>query len=99
MALLAAAMAAIAWREQLPARRRLATIAVALTVPLGGALGLTMLLAGRTALGAVLERLLLLVAVGWLAGTAALTLLRSYVIVESWTSKNASPRSRDSSRS
>jgi len=93
MVVLAAAMAAVCWKDPRPVIRRTAAVAVALTVPLGGTLGLTMLLAGRNAFGAALERLLLLVAVAWLVGTAALTLLRSYVIVESWISKTASPPS------
>ncbi|MFI7600717.1 DUF998 domain-containing protein [Actinoplanes sp. NPDC049681] len=67
-----------------PAMRRLAAASVALTVPLGGALGLTMLFAGRGPLGAILERILLTVAVSWLTGTALLTLLRNSVKVEPW---------------
>jgi hypothetical protein len=76
MVLLAAAMLAAAVSGPDHAVRRFASVAVALTVPLGGALGLTMLLAGRGTLGAILERLLLVVAVAWLTGTAVLTLLR-----------------------
>ena len=76
MAVLAAAMAAMWWTDDGPALRRLAATALAGTVPLGGALGLTMLFAGRTTTGAVLERLLLAVAVIWLVGTAALIALR-----------------------
>jgi hypothetical protein len=96
MAVLAGAMAATWWQETRTAVRRLAAAATTLTVPLGGALGLTMLFAGRTTLGAVLERILLLVAVAWLTGIAGCTLLRNSVIVESWTSKADSPRSNDS---
>jgi Protein of unknown function (DUF998) len=99
MAVLAAAMAAVWWRNPQPLERRVAGVATALTVPLGGTLGLTMLFAGRTPLGAALERILLLVAVAWLVTTAALTLVRNYVIVDSWTSKAASPRSSSSSPS
>jgi hypothetical protein len=99
MVMLAAAMAAVWWRDPRPVMRRTAAVAVSLTAPLGGALGLTMVFAGRNAVGAVLERLLLLVAVTWLVGVSALTLLRSYVIVESWTSKPASPRSSGNSPS
>jgi hypothetical protein len=73
MFVLVAAMAAVSLTGLLTATRRLAAAAVALMVPLGAALGLTMLVAGRNALGAVLERLLLVVAVSWLAGTALLT--------------------------
>jgi hypothetical protein len=70
---LATAMAAIGFTGPRSATRRLAAGAVALTVPVGAALGLTMLFAGRNALGAVLERLLLVVGIGWLVGTALLT--------------------------
>lgn len=65
-----------------PATRRLAAVAAALTVPLGGALGLIMLFVGRGSAGATLERIMLVVAVSWLSGTAALTFLRSSVKVE-----------------
>jgi len=44
-----------------PAIRRLASCGVALTVPLGGFLGLTMLFVGRSESGALVERLLLAV--------------------------------------
>ncbi|MEU4214645.1 DUF998 domain-containing protein [Actinoplanes sp. NPDC026623] len=71
--LLAGAMVTVA-RTPAPARR-LAAVAAALIVPLGGALGLIMLLVGRDPAGAILERLVLLVAVGWLVGTALLTAL------------------------
>ncbi|XVU22515.1 DUF998 domain-containing protein [Actinoplanes sp. CA-054009] len=67
---LAAAMASIWWYAGERTQKRLAAAGVALTVPLGGALGLTMLLAGRGTLGATLERLLLAEAVVWLVGTA-----------------------------
>jgi hypothetical protein len=78
MVSLAAAMAAVAMTRVLrPATRRLATCAAALTVPLGGFLGLIMLFVGRGDLGALLERLLLFVAVSWLIGTALLTNLPS----------------------
>ena len=53
-----------------PAHRRLAAVAATLIVPLGAALGLTMLLAGRGTLGALLERAVLVVAVSWLTGAA-----------------------------
>jgi hypothetical protein len=66
------AMAATWLTDPRPATRRLAAGAVVLTVPLGGAMGLTMLLAGRGTLGAVLERVLLAVAVTWVLGTALL---------------------------
>jgi hypothetical protein len=70
MVSLAGAMLASALADPRPIQRRLSAVAVALTVPLGGALGLTMLLVGRGTLGATLERALLVVAVGWLIGTS-----------------------------
>ena len=73
MVVLAGAMLAAALSGLDPAVRRLAAVAVLLTVPLGGALGLTMLLVGRGTLGAVLERLLLIVAISWLIGTSVTT--------------------------
>ncbi|MEU4243311.1 DUF998 domain-containing protein [Actinoplanes sp. NPDC026619] len=75
MAVLAVAMA-LTWRSAVrPAIRRLTVVALALTVPLGAALGLTMLFAGRGTTGALLERILLAVAVSWLIGAALLTAL------------------------
>lgn len=86
MAVMAGAMAFLALSPAFrPAMRRLAAVSAALTVPLGGALGLTMLFAGRGPLGAILERILLTVAVSWLTGTALLTVLRNSVKVEPWT--------------
>jgi hypothetical protein len=71
MVLLAAAMAAVALADGLrPALRRLAAVALAATVPLGGTLGLIMLFVGRGPTGAILERVLLVVAVSWLVGTS-----------------------------
>jgi hypothetical protein len=99
MATLAAAMIGVALSTELrTAVRRLAVCAAALTVPLGGVLGLTMLLIGRGPLGASLERLLLVVAVSWLTGTCLLTVLRNSVKVEAWKppSEIASPRSSGS---
>lgn len=75
MITLAAAMVAVAVLAAGPATRKLAAGATALTVPLGGALGLTMLFVGRSTLGANLERLVLVVAVTWLVGTATATAL------------------------
>ena len=73
MAGLAAAMA-LTWSAAVrPAVRRLTGAALTLTVPLGAALGLTMLFAGRGTASAVLERILLVVAASWLVGTALLT--------------------------
>jgi hypothetical protein len=82
MVLLAGAMLLTALSGPGTAVRRLAAGAVSLTVPLGGALGLTMLFAGRGMLGAVLERLLLIVAVGWLIGTSVLAVVRNSLRVE-----------------
>lgn len=97
MVLLAGAMAVAAFSGSFgPAVRRLAAASAALTVPLGGALGLTMLLAGRGSLGAILERVLLTVAVSWLTGTAILTLLRNSVKIERWTPTPSSTGSRSS---
>jgi hypothetical protein len=71
MALLAAAMAAVALADGLRlALRRLAAVALTATVPLGGTLGLIMLFVGRGPTGAILERVLLVVAVSWLVGTS-----------------------------
>jgi hypothetical protein len=76
MVVLAGAMALIALSRTFDVvLRRLATVAVAVIVPLGAALGLTMLLAGRGPLGATLERATLVVAVSWLIGTALGTAL------------------------
>ena len=70
--LLAAAMAALAFAGRHPVERRLAAVAVTSMVPLGVALGATMLITGRNTLGAVLERLVLVIAVSWLVGAATL---------------------------
>jgi hypothetical protein len=77
VSLAAAMVAVVAARVLRPATRRLAACSAALTVPLGGYLGLTMLFVGRGGLSAPLERLLLVVAVSWLIGTAILTNLPS----------------------
>ena len=73
MAVLAGAMAVTWFGAVRPALRRLTAAALALTVPLSGALGLTMLFAGRGPASAQLERVVLVVAVSWLVGTALLT--------------------------
>ena len=71
MVVLAGAMALIALARSFDAvLRRLAATAAVIIVPLGAALGLTMLLAGRGPLSAALERAALVVAVSWLVGTA-----------------------------
>jgi len=80
MAGLAAAMAVTWSAAERPAIRRLTGAALTLTVPLAAALGLTMLFAGRGTTSAVLERILLLVAVSWLVGTAGLTTFRPATI-------------------
>jgi hypothetical protein len=80
MVVLAGAMALVALSSTFDrVSRRLATVAVAVIVPLGAALGLTMLLAGRVPLSAALERATLVVAVSWLVGTAVSTLSREHV--------------------
>lgn len=71
MVLLAGAMAAVALADLPPILRRLATASAVVIVPAGAALGLTMLIAGRGPVGAVLERIVLVVAVTCLTGTAA----------------------------
>jgi hypothetical protein len=77
MIVLAGAMALVALSSTFDrVSRRLATVAVAVIVPLGAALGLTMLLAGRVPLSAALERAALVVAVSWLVGTAVSALSR-----------------------
>ena len=99
MMLLALAMIA-AWLTDLrPALRRLSAVAAALIVPVGVALGLTMLLAGRSTLGASLERIMLVTSVSWLIGISLLTVLRNSVKVEPWNSRTASRRWRHSSPS
>jgi hypothetical protein len=71
MVLLAGAMALVALSRPFgPVLRRLATVSVAVIVPLGLALGASMLLVGRGPLSATLERAALIVAVSWLVGTA-----------------------------
>jgi hypothetical protein len=72
MIVLAGAMSAVAVSALRPAVRRLALAGAALLVPLGAVLGLLMLLVGRSRTGADLERVMLVVAVSWLAGTALL---------------------------
>ncbi|MFI5491096.1 DUF998 domain-containing protein [Actinoplanes sp. NPDC051859] len=77
MVLLAGAMSLVAASAAFrPAARRLAGAHAALTIPLGGALGLIMLLVGRGSAGAILERIMLAVGVSWLVGTSLLTMLR-----------------------
>jgi hypothetical protein len=71
MVLLAGAMALVALSAPFePVLRRLSTTAVAIIVPLGAVLGLTMLLSGRGPVSATLERAALVVAVSWLVGTS-----------------------------
>lgn len=67
------AMVALAATGRLgPGVRRLAALAAGLTVPLGGAVGLAMLFAGRGSLTGALERVLLVTAAAWLVATATL---------------------------
>ncbi|GIE99733.1 DUF998 domain-containing protein [Paractinoplanes rishiriensis] len=73
MAVLAAAMALTWSTNARPAIRWLTAATLTLTVPLGAALGLMMLFAGRGTTSALLERILLVVDVSWLVGTALLT--------------------------
>ena len=81
IALLAVAMLVVAFGDPRPVLRRLAGAGAALTIPLGVALGLTMLLAGRGTLGALLERMLLVVAVSWLVGTSVAVALHPVAVV------------------
>jgi hypothetical protein len=93
--LIAGAMATVALTPALPlSARRLATAAASLIVPLGGALGLIMLLVGRSQVGAALERLVLLVAVGWVVGTSVLTALYTAPTPDEPVRRSASPRVR-----
>jgi hypothetical protein len=79
MVVLAGAMALVALAAPYGrVLRRLAAGCVAIIVPLGAVLGLTMLLSGRGALSAALERGALVVAVTWLVGTAAGTAAGSW---------------------
>jgi len=71
MVLLAGAIALVALSASFDAvSRRLAAAALVFIVPLGGTLGLIMLFVGRGALGAALERVLLVVTVSWLIGAS-----------------------------
>jgi hypothetical protein len=70
MMLLAGAMAVLAATPVRPALRRLAIAGAVSTVPLGAAFGLALLVAGRGPVTAITERILLAVAVCWLAATA-----------------------------
>ena len=76
LVVLAAAMGAVWATGPHRAERWLAAVAALTMVPLGLALGTTMLAAGRVPTGAVLERLVLVIAVSWLVGTALVTALR-----------------------
>lgn len=71
MIVLTAAMAVIAWTARSAALRGLGWFGVALMVPLGGVLGLIMLFVGRSAAGAQLERILLVVAILWLIAASS----------------------------
>jgi hypothetical protein len=69
MIVLAGAMAAVWFAHPRPALTRLSAVCVVPIVPIGAALGLTMLFVGRSDFGALVERLALIVAVFWLVGT------------------------------
>lgn len=69
MIMLSGAMAAVWFADPRPVMKRLTAVAVVVIVPLGAALGATMLFVGRSDFGAVVERLVLIVAVSWLVGT------------------------------
>ncbi|WP_250030998.1 DUF998 domain-containing protein [Paractinoplanes maris] len=86
MIVLAGAMAAVFLAHPRPAMTRLAAAGVVLIVPLGAALGLTMLFVGRSDFGATVERLALVVAVSWLVGSGVVTALTP-------ASKHAEPES------
>ncbi|HWS35932.1 MAG TPA: DUF998 domain-containing protein [Actinoplanes sp.] len=73
MVVLAVAMAAMWFSAGGRVVRWLAGAAVLPMVPLGLTLGVIMLVAGRVTAGAVLERLVLLIAVFWLVAAALLT--------------------------
>lgn len=73
LVMLAVAMAAMWFSADGRIVRWLAGAAVLPMVPLGATLGVIMLAAGRVTAGAVLERLVLLIAVVWLTGVALLT--------------------------
>jgi hypothetical protein len=69
MIVLAGAMAVVRFADPRPVMKGLAGIALVVIVPLGAALGATMLFVGRSDFGAVVERLVLIVAVSWLVGS------------------------------
>jgi hypothetical protein len=73
LVVLAGAMAATWFAEVRAATRRLAAGAAALMVPLGAVFGLSLLTVGRSLFGALAERLILIIAVSWVVGTAALS--------------------------
>ncbi|GAA1643320.1 DUF998 domain-containing protein [Actinoplanes couchii] len=73
MVVLAGAMAAMWFTATDRAVRWLSGVAVLTMVPLGAALAVIMLAVGRATTGAVVERLVLLIAVVWLIGTALFT--------------------------
>ncbi|MBQ1028024.1 DUF998 domain-containing protein [Micromonospora sp. C95] len=71
-AMLAVAFSPVARRRL----RRTGVVAATVSLPLAGAVGLAMLLVGRSPLVGVLERLLLTVAVGWALATAGALAVR-----------------------
>ena len=98
MVLLAGAMLTTALFDPRPVLRRLSTAGAAGTVPLGLALGLTMLFVGRGTLGAVLERLLLVTAVSWLVGTSVVTALRKVAVSGAPHNESRQPHRTDPGR-
>ncbi|MBU2670346.1 DUF998 domain-containing protein [Actinoplanes bogorensis] len=81
MLVLAGAMALVWLADLRPAVRRLAGVAVVVTVPLGAILGMLMLFVGRSDFGAFVERAVLFVAVSWLIGTGGLLGVRRRALV------------------
>ena len=81
MVVLAGAMALVWLADLRPAVRRLAGVAVVVTVPLGAILGMLMLFVGRSEIGALVERAVLFVAVSWLVGTGLLLGVRRRAFV------------------
>lgn len=75
LVLIAGAMLAVALAPVRFVARRLGAYAAAVMVPLGAALGVSMLVVGRSGFGAAVERLILAIAVGWLIGMSVVTCL------------------------
>jgi hypothetical protein len=97
MVVLAAAMAVLAWTARSAALRGLSWSGVALMVPLGGTLGLIMLFVGRSAAGAQLERILLVIAILWLIAAASVQAWRPDPLgpIRSWSLGPGRPDAAD----